>query len=131
MVTSEIHTVNMASGPKLYSFKKNTYYFGACHILNLSEEQRGKTLKISVDSGNRPVCWIELWEGAFDGGDWVKWTTSRGQLAVLRSGDQPQPDPSITWTIEPGDYTIYFVASSKVRETSDELITYRIEVVDS
>ena len=127
-MTSVIHTANMSSGPRLYSFRRNLYFYGVCHILQFSENERGKTLRISVNSGNRPVCWIELWPGAFDGGDWVKWTTKRGQMAVLRSGDQPHPDPAISWTIEPGDYTIYFVSSSNSRETSDEDITYKIDV---
>jgi hypothetical protein len=123
------YTASMSSGPQLYSFRDSTFYYGAYHLLQFTEEDRGKQLKISVQTVKRPICWIELWSGTYDGKDWVRWTTERGQFAVTRSGDAPQPNPSITWEIEPGDYTVYFVASSLVRKASDEVIQYTIEVV--
>jgi hypothetical protein len=128
MNMNKIYKTSMSSGPRIYSFRDNIYFYGACHLLTLSDDDRGKTLNISVDAQDRPICWIELWKGTYDGGDVVKWTTQRGQFAVVRSAGEPQPNPSITWTIEPGDYTIYFVSSSRTQETSNDVISYRIQI---
>jgi hypothetical protein len=125
----ETYQASMASGPRLLSFRHNIYFFGAYQNITLGEEERGKKLQVEVDTGNRPLCWIELWPGTYDGADWVKWTTDRGQEAVIRSGGRPQPNPSLLWTIEPGNYTLYFVSSSTTKKASDDIITYRIRTV--
>jgi hypothetical protein len=117
----------MSQGPHLYSFRDKTYYYGAYHVLTFTEQDQGKELKVLVDAP-RPVCWIELWPAAYDGQDWVKWTTERGQTALAHTGDKPQINPSLTWKIQPGNYTLYFVASSLTNQTSDELINFQIEV---
>ena len=124
------YTASMSSGPQIYSFRDSLFFYGAYHLLAFGEQDRGKRLEISVNTKNRPICWIELWSGTYDGKDWVRWTTERGQFAVTRSGDAPQPNPSLTWEIEPGDYTVYFVASSQVRKASDEVIIFRINVIE-
>ena len=122
------YTASMSSGPQLYSFRDSIFYYGAYHLLRFTEEDRGKQLEISVLSMKRPICWIELWSGTYDGKDWVRWTTERGEFAIARSGDKSQIDPSLAWKIEPGTYTIYFVTSSKIRKVSDDVIEYKIGV---
>lgn len=77
----------------------------------------------------QPVCWIELWPAAYDGHDWVRWTTERGQIALASTGDKPQINPSLIWKIHPGSYTLYFVNSKLTPETKDEWINFQIEVV--
>jgi hypothetical protein len=125
---NDTYQASMSSGPRIYSFKNNMYFYGACHLLTLDEGDRGKTVTISVDTQNRPLCWIELWNGTYDGVDWLKWTTERGQFAVVRSGGEPQSNPSLSWTIEPGNYTLYFVTSSQSKQVRDDLINYRIQI---
>ncbi len=120
------YQANMAAGPRIFSFRRNMNFYGAIHNLTIGEQDRGKTLQVEVDTGSHPVCWIELWPGHYEG-DWVNWTTDRGQEALMRSGSQPQPNPAITWKIEPGKYALYFVASSRTREVSDTLITYHLK----
>jgi hypothetical protein len=125
----DIFSANMDSGPQLFSFHEGMTYYGAYHLLTFTEEDRGKELKITVDSKNTPVCWIELWPATYDGHDWLKWVTKRGENPLVSTGNKPQPNPSITWKIEPGEYTVYFVASSPVRHyTSHDSIAYEIEM---
>jgi hypothetical protein len=122
---------SMTSGPKLYSFRDNLYFYGACHNLSFGKEEVGKTLQVTVDTGNRPLCWIELWPGHYDGGDWVKWTEvrgkGRGQIPLVRTAERSQANPSLTWMIQAGDYTLYFVASSKTEKVKEETIEYHIQ----
>ena len=124
----ETFTKNMADGPQLYSFRNKTFYYGAYHILTFTEQDRGKTLKVTVDSA-QPLCWIELWPAVYDGKDWVRWTTERGQDALVSTGNKPHPNPSLTWAIQPGNYTLYFVKSSAKRQASYEMVTFHLEVV--
>jgi len=123
----ETFTANMAHGPQLFSFALKKFFYGAYHILTFTEQDQGKELKVTVES-NQPVCWIELWPAVYDGHDWVRWTTERGEEALARTGDKPQVNPTLTWTIQPGSYTLYFVKSSLARHASDEMIKYQIEV---
>lgn len=119
---------NMSNGPQLYSFRDKIFFYGAYHILKFTEQEQGKKLRVTVDT-NQPVCWIELLRAAYDGRNWVRWTTERGQEALVHTGDKPQIKPSFTWIIQPGDYTLYFVNSNSIRQASDESITYCIEVI--
>ncbi|MRR38718.1 hypothetical protein EG829_29535, partial [bacterium] len=112
------HSVSMSSGPQLYSFRHSTFFYGGVHLLSFEESDRGRELHVEVDTGGRPLCWIELWPGLYTGQDWVTWTTERGQQAVARTGDRPQTNPSLIWKVEPGKYTVYFVASSSKRTVS-------------
>ena len=124
----EFFSANMSHGPHLYSFRDKTFYYGAYHILTFIEQDQGKELKVIVDAP-RPLCWVELWPAVYDGHDWVRWTTERGQTALARSGDKPQINPSLTWKIQPGTYTLYFVTSSLTNQTSNELVNFQIEVI--
>jgi len=123
----EAFTANMAHGPQLYSFALKRFFYGAYHILNFSEQDQGKELKVTVES-TEPVCWIELWPAVYDGQDWVRWTTERGEHPLVHTDDQPQVAPTFTWRIQPGGYTVYFVKSSLVRRASAEIIKYQIEI---
>jgi hypothetical protein len=123
----ETLTKSMADGPQLYSFRDSIFYYGAYHILTFTEQDRDKILRITVDSP-LPVCWIELWTAAYDGRDWVRWTTERGQDPLVSTGKKPQPHPSLTWKVQPGIYTIYFVNSRLKRQAGQEKITYHIEL---
>jgi len=125
----ETHTKNMADGPQLYSFGSKTFYYGAYHILTFTEQDQGKVLNVTVDSV-QPICWVELWPAVYDGNDWVGWTTERGQDPLVRTGNKPHPNPSLTWIIEPGNYTLYFVNSGTKRQAGQETVTYHIEVVE-
>jgi hypothetical protein len=124
----EVFSANMSNGPQIYSFRGKIFYYGACRIVTFTEMERGKELKVTVNT-SRPVCWIELWPAVYDGKDWVRWTTERGQTALARTGDKPQSNPSLTWKIEPGDYTLYFVTSSLTRQVKDETLDIQIEIV--
>jgi hypothetical protein len=120
---------NMADGPQLYSFRHKLFFYGAYRVLEFTEQDRGRQLKVTVDA-ERPICWIELWPSAYDGKDWVRWTTDRGgETPLVRTGDRPQKNPSFTWTIQPGFYTLYFVNSNTVREPRKDLVTYHLEVL--
>lgn len=123
----EIFTGYMTAGPKLYSSRHKIYFYGAYHVLTFTGQEAGKELKVTVNT-SKPVCWVELWPSAYDGHDWVRWTTERGQDALVRSGDKPQLNPTLSCKIQPGVYTLYFVNSSPTQQVKDELITYQIEI---
>jgi hypothetical protein len=121
-------TASMNSGPQLFSFRDGIYFYGAYHVLTFTEQDQGKELRVTVDT-DKPVCWVELWPAVYDGKDWVRWATERGQDALaLSGGGHPEINPSITWKIQPGNYTLYFVNSSRTKKVSEELITFKIEV---
>jgi hypothetical protein len=124
----ETFTKKMADGPQLYSFRHKLFFFGAYHLLTFTEQDQGKTLQVTVDS-DHPICWVELWPAVYNGHDWVRWTTERGDDPLVRTGDKPQMKPSLTWKIVPGAYTLYFVKSSFSKKVSDESVTYHIEIV--
>ena len=124
----EIFSANMSHGPQIYSFRDKIFYYGAYHLLTFTEQDQGKELKVTVNT-KHPVCWVELWPAVYDGHDWVRWTTDRGETALVRTGHKPQINPTLTWKIQPGNYTLYFVASNLTRQASDELINFQIEVV--
>lgn len=124
----EMVFANMADGPQLYSYRHKLFFYGAYKILTFTEADRGKELTVTVDSKN-PICWVELWPSAYDGKDWVRWTTERGQDPLVRTGNRPRINPRLTWTIQPGVYTLYFVNSNIVREPRTDLFTYHIEVI--
>jgi hypothetical protein len=124
----DIITANMNSGPQLFSFRDGIYFFGAYHVLTFTEQDQGRELRVAVAS-DKPVCWIELWPAVYDGKDWVRWATERGQDALVQTGNTPQINPSLTWKIQPGSYTLYFVNSSRTKKSSDELIKFQIEVI--
>ena len=90
----DIITANMNSGPQLFSFRDGIYYFGAYHVLTFTEQDQGKELRVAVAS-DKPVCWIELWPAVYDGKDWVRWATERGQDALVHTGTTPQINPSL------------------------------------
>jgi hypothetical protein len=119
---------NMAEGPQLYSFRHKLFFYGAYRVVEFTEQDRGKQLKLTVES-EHPICWIELWPSAYDGKDWVRWTTERGELPLIRTSDKPQTNPSLTWTVQPGAYTLYFVNSNTVREARKDQVTYHLEVL--
>lgn len=123
---SKTYTANMNSGPRLYHYQSKNHYYGAYQNITFTEKDRDGTLKITVDSKNLPICLIELWRGIYNGRDSVEWTTRRTH--IIRSGKQPHPNPSLTWKIEPGDYTIYFVSSNQTGKVSNEIISYQIEI---
>ena len=123
----ETFTANMANGPQLYSFAHKIFFYGAYHVLTFTGQDQGKELKVTVES-TQPVCWIELWPAVYDGHDWVRWTTERGEHPLVRTGDKPHLNPTLTWTIQPGNYTLYFVRSSLIRHASDEIIKYHVEI---
>jgi hypothetical protein len=119
-------SANMSNGPRLYSFRDDLHLYGAYKNITFAEKDHGKTARIEVDTNHRPVCWIEIWRGQYDG-DWVKWSAERGRAPVAKSSDQPQADPSLTWIIEAGSYTIYFVTSSRTNDVGNESIMYEIK----
>jgi acetyl esterase/lipase len=124
----ENFTANMADGPRLFAFWESKHYFGAYHLLRFGEEERGKILTITVDSKNMPVCWIELWPGSFDGKDSTGWASHRGRDPLVSTGHESQLNPALTWKIEPGEYTVYFVNSSSSKRVDDLTISFQIEV---
>jgi hypothetical protein len=124
----EIFSANMSHGPHLYSFRDKIFYYGAYHVLTFIEQDQGKELKVTVHTP-QPICWIELWPAAYDGHDWVSWATERGETALVHTGGKPQINPCLTWKIQPGNYTLYFVTSSLTNEIRDELVDFQIEVV--
>ena len=125
----EISVAKMTSGPQIFSFRDKIYYYGAYHVLTFTEQERGKELLVTVVNTTKPVCWIELWPAAYDGHDWVRWTTERGQEALVRTDARPQINPSLRWNIQPGTYTLYFVNSSPTQQFADESLTYQVEIV--
>ena len=120
-------TINMADGPTLY-YENGVYCYGGYVRCLLAKEDQGRMLKITVDSKNLPICWIELWQGYYDGKDSAKWATQRRY--VTGSGSQPTPNPILTWRITESlysYYTIYFVSSNKTGEIGHEVISCDIE----
>ena len=99
---------SMKDGPKIQDDK--AIYFGAYKIVKFSEKERGKLLRISVDSASdKSSLWIELWRGGIDGDDYKAWANKR--VLVVKSSKQEKP--SLTWPIEDGEYTIYFVSEGE------------------
>jgi len=105
---SQIHQKNMFSGPILS--RQNELgnaegWFGAYELLTFSKEDaaRGKCLSVTVDSTGHELS-IELWKSLYKN-DLRAWLGNRRD--VMRS--PRMRNPSLTWKIEPGAYTVYFV----------------------
>lgn len=106
---SQIRQKSMWSGPILYARrdyeKGGEGWYGACEVITFSKSDAaiGKSLRVTVDSTGRDLS-IELWRGACDG-NVLDWVSTR--VEVARS--PRQLNPTLTWTIEAGTYTLYFV----------------------
>jgi len=113
---------SMLDGPKLIG-ADGEIYFGTYHILRFAEKDQGKTLKISAKSQGE-IFWIELWTGVYDGMDGRDWVSER--VHIIRSPHRSNPE--ITWRIEVGDYTAYFVTDDLNNKVTDFHISYEIFV---
>jgi hypothetical protein len=136
-----IRRASMYSGPRLQTGKEagDEVWWGAYEVLKFSEKDNGKTLRVSVESDYHQTPKIELWRGAFDGEDLAAWVEKR--VHVTRNSSP------LTWIIETGIYTVYFVDHSVFRHhirdgpmgywayemwpIPDYEILYRIEVLSS
>jgi hypothetical protein len=110
-----MHQRNMFSGPILAVLDDSgsvsgSGWFGAHELLKFSKKDAaiGKTLRVMVDSTDHDLS-IELWRGAYhdDVGSWI-----RTRREVMRSARVR--NPSLTWRIQPGNYTLYFVDQFKL-----------------
>jgi hypothetical protein len=101
-----IYRANMDSGPRIQTGKEegDQVWWGACQVLKFSKKDSGKTLKVSVESKGNALS-IELWRGAYNGRDIQAWLKNR--VDVTRS--PREQNPTLTWKIEVGNYTVYLV----------------------
>jgi acetyl esterase/lipase len=126
-IYQEITTICMTDGPSMYSYRDGLFIYGGYKNLTFTEKEHGKTARVEVNSRNQPICWIELWHGHYNN-NWDKWSAERGAAPIAQSSSgQPQANPSLEWIIEPGDYMLYFVASSKDKDVKNEIITFQIK----
>jgi TIR domain len=105
---SHMHQKNMFSGPilsRLNELGNAEGWFGAYELLTFSTDDaaRGKSLRVNVDSTGHELS-IELWKGAYKD-DVQAWARTRRD--VTRS--PRMRNPTLTWRIVPGTYTVYFV----------------------
>jgi hypothetical protein len=135
--SSRIYRDNMYDGPRLLTDRQEdgSYHawWGVCQVLEFSEKDSGKTLRISVESKDwKPNgLSIEIWRGGFDGKDVANWVKNR--VEVARSPQQQ--NPTLTWKIEPGVYTVYFVdyarAEHQLSNSNDPYWGYRMFPVEN
>jgi len=141
---AQMHQASMFSGPILATGLDEGHgrgWFGAHELLTFNKDDAaiGKSLRIVVESAGHDLS-IELWRGAYEN-DVSSWTKTRREVA--RS--PRQRNPTLTWVIEPGTYTVYFVDEFRIDSPrrswgayGDPLpqelryhILYRIEVLPS
>ena len=117
-----LRRASMHSGPRLLTGKEagDQAWWGVCEVLEFSETDSGKTLRVTVESGlygHTPK--IELWRGAFDGKDVGTWIEKR--VHVTRGSS------TLTWDVEPGIYTVYFVDHQVFHHALSDWGTYEFE----
>ena len=132
-----LRRAKMSSGPRLLTGEKagDQVWWGAYEVLEFSEVDSGKTLRISLESDMRTPI-IEVWRGALDIKDIGDWLEKR--VHITRGAS------TLTWTIEAGIYTVYFVDhvvfyrpfdrnpySYDFDQAPDYEIVYRIELLSS
>jgi hypothetical protein len=139
---SRMRRARMFSGPRIQTGEdeNDEVWWGAYEALQFRKQDSGKTLAVQVNSIGNDLS-IELWRGAYDGKDLRAWMRSRVEVARSDRGR----DPTLTWKIEVGDYTVYFVDYVRLEHSirhyphdtywayrifpvSDYEILYRIEV---
>lgn len=101
-----LRRARMYSGPRLQTGEEagDQVWWGAYEVLEFSDADRGKTLRVTVESSEQRTPQVELWRGAFDGKDVRAWVEKR--VHVTRSSSP------LTWDVEAGIYTVYFVDHS-------------------
>ncbi|HEY0377748.1 MAG TPA: toll/interleukin-1 receptor domain-containing protein [Pyrinomonadaceae bacterium] len=101
-----LRRAKMYSGPRLQTGEEagDQVWWGACEVLEFPETDNGRTLRVSVETDYHRTPQVELWRGAFDGEDVAAWVENR--VHISRSSSP------LTWNIEAGIYTIYFVDHS-------------------
>lgn len=130
---SHIRRARMWNGPRLYTGtgkdKGDQIWWGTCETLIFAEKDRGKTLIVSVESckqygyGPRMPC-IELWSGGYNGKNVAGWVESR--VHVTRTNEENRSP--LTWQIEPGVYTVYFVDHKRLDRPYESIrLGYRME----
>jgi hypothetical protein len=139
-----IYRANMNSGPRIQTGEEegDQVWWGAYQTLTFPQKDSGKTLQITVDSKGNDLS-IELWRGVYNGRDVTSWLKARAD--VTRSSREK--NPTLTWKIEAGNYTIYLVDyvrldhhirygvydsywAYRVFPIRDYDILYRIEILD-
>lgn len=116
----------MASGVRAVydaaSGKPTVYGFPV--VLTFEKADAGKMLEIGADSP-KPIT-IELWTGEIAKGA-TSWDTGRQFLG--NSGEAPSKLPTFKWMIQPGTYTVLFVATLPPGQKPEPLyISYGREV---
>jgi TIR domain len=104
-----LRRARMYSGPRLQTGEEagDEVWWGAYEVLEFSEADRGKTLRVTVESDYFRTPEIELWRSAFDGEDLAAWVEKRVHIA--------RSSTPLTWNIEAGIYTVYLVDHSVFR----------------
>ncbi|MFY9607856.1 MAG: toll/interleukin-1 receptor domain-containing protein [Blastocatellia bacterium] len=98
-----LRRARMYNGPRLQTGEEvgDQVWWGAHEVLEFSETDSGKILRVTVESDYGRTPKIELWRGALVGKDVAAWVEERVQVTHSSS--------PLTWNIEPGIYTVYFV----------------------
>ena len=121
-------TANVSQGLRTGPEQKGVW-FGPVKYLYLAESERGKTLVVTVVSGTNELR-VELWDGLIDLND-HSWWSSHTQVALSGgSGSQPklQTSPRLSWTIEPGPYTVFLAGFNAAQSVPNYAIKYKIEI---
>jgi hypothetical protein len=122
---SQMRQVDMLDGPIINTRgnfdRGGEGWFGAYEVITFAENDAaiGKTLSVTVDSTGRDIS-IELWQGAYHHGDPLGWVRTR--VDVTRS--PRQRNPTLTWTIKAGTYTLYFVDQFSFTQPSRSWAAY-------
>ncbi len=135
----------MFSGPRIQTGVEagDEVWWGAYEVVEFSEKDSGKILKVSVDSKGNELS-IEFWRGGLNIQDISSWMKDRVEVKRTPRGR----NPDLSWLIVAGIYTLYFVdhvrlihrLSNVIKEYSylphpdyfpirDYEIMYRIEVL--
>lgn len=128
---SHLHQARMWDGPRIHTGTgKNEgdhIWWGTCETLNFSEKDKGKILTISVETcqkGYSRMPWIELWRGKYHSKNVADWLNNR--VEITRTNEINKSP--LTWQIEPGVYSVYFVDHKCLdRPYESIMLGYRME----
>ena len=121
--------VNMAGGLQGVPVQGGGFYYGYYEHINIPEAYRGRTLTVATRAGTVNFR-IEVWRGSIDGRDHSWW--NHHEQVALSTGTEARPafesTPHLEWTIDRGEYTLFFASFSVFGEVPNSAISARLNI---